>query len=114
MDTDTCAEVSHALEMCIRDRAGRDLFLCHPVSLLRQMVPGLFSVCCVLLGLLVLAVVAALGTDINVVAGQAGAQAGVLTLIANGKAQLLVGHGDAAGAGLAGQQLHLCLLYTSG
>ena len=42
------------------------------------MVPGLFSVCCVLLGLLVLAVVAAIGTDINVVAGQACAQAGVL------------------------------------
>ena len=71
--------------------------------------PGLFGVGSffLLLRLFVLAVVAALRADINVVAGQACAQAGVLALVADGQAQLLVGHGHAAGAGLAGQQLYL-------
>src|SRR5699024_10432265 len=56
---------------------------------------------------LLLAVVAALGPEVAVVAGQAGAQARVLAVAAEGQAQLAVRHGQPAGAGLAGQQLHL-------
>ena len=36
-----------------------------------------------------------------------GAQADVLALVADGQAQLVIGHGDAAALGLAGQQLDL-------
>ena len=56
---------------------------------------------------LILAVVARLGADINIVAGQVGAQTHILTLVADGKAQLLVGNRNTAALGLAGQQLDL-------
>lgn len=57
--------------------------------------------------LLVLAVVAGLGADVNIIAGQMGAQAHILALVADGQAQLVVGHGHAAALGLAGQQFDL-------
>ena len=38
----------------------------------------------------VLAVVAGLGADVNIIAGQVGAQAHILALVANGKAPLVV------------------------
>ena len=41
--------------------------------------------------LLVLAVVAGLGADVNIIAGQMGAQAHILALVADGQAQLVVG-----------------------
>ena len=40
-------------------------------------------------------------------AGQVGNTADVLAFVADGQAQLVVGHGDAAAFGLAGQQLDL-------
>ena len=55
--------------------------------------------------LLVLAVVAGLGADVNIIAGQMGAQAHILALVADSQAQLVVGHGHAAALGLAGQML---------
>ena len=57
--------------------------------------------------LLVLAVVAGLGADVNIIAGQMGAQAHILALVADSQAQLVVGHGHAAALGLAGQQFDL-------
>ena len=45
---------------------------------------------------LVLAVVAGLGADVNIIAGQMGTQAHILALVADSQAQLVVGHGRAA------------------
>ena len=58
-------------------------------------------------GFVLLAIVAGFRADVNIIAGQVGAQAHILALVANGKAQLLVRHGHATGAGLAGQKLDL-------
>ena len=102
------AEADHTRPSALRGRPGGwnpplGLFALLKLHILYYLLSIIFY----LLTFLVLAVVAGLGADVNIIAGQMGAQAHILALVADSQAQLVVGHGHAAALGLAGQQFDL-------